>query len=264
MSTELAVIFLRSAFAIFTLMTIVWIESVRRRDASIVDLVWGLGFVIVGWTSFVCVSLASSSVKYDALLLPVLTSIWGIRLSVYLYWRNHGKPEDYRYQAMRRKWGKSFPWISAMSVFALQGLVMWVVSLPLQVSVIGSLQPSIWLWIGLCLFAIGFFFEAVGDWQLARFKLNQSNANRVLDSGLWRYTRHPNYFGDFVVWWAFFFLSVSQTGVWWTFIGPLFMSILLMKISGVTLLEKSLVVKKPQYADYVARTNAFFPGPPKR
>ncbi len=242
-------------------MIIVWLESLRRKDASIVDLVWGFGFAVVAWTAY----FSAEETESSRLLLPILTSIWGLRLSAYLAWRNHGRPEDYRYQAMRKKWGDAFPIASLLTVFVVQGVVMWVVSLPVQ---IGTTSPNhVVSWsvvIGIAIWAIGLFFESVGDWQLARFKSDPGNAGRVLDTGLWRFTRHPNYFGDFVVWWGIYFVAVALSGVWWTAIGPIVMSIFLMRISGVTLLEKSLRKTKPDYADYEQRTNAFFPGIPSK
>ena len=245
-------------------MLIVWLLSLYCQDASIVDIAWGLGFVLVAWTafSFACRSMDDARTN---LLLPVLTTVWGVRLSGHLFLRNHRRPEDYRYQAMRRKWGERFPWVSLVTVFGVQGLVMWVVSLPVQ---IGSGMPgqsiNAMTMLGIACWGIGLFFESVGDWQLARFKSNPANVGRVLDTGVWRYTRHPNYFGDFLVWWGFFLVSFSLTAVWWTVVGPVTMSIFLTRISGVTLLEKSLSQTKPEYAEYVARTNAFFPGPRRR
>jgi len=246
-----------SATVISGLMFTVWIISLMLRDVSIVDLIWGFGFVLVGWTSV----LTTQSGNW---ILPLLTTIWGLRLSGYLAWRNHGQSEDYRYRAMRNHHGKSFPLVSIVTVFGLQGLIMWIVSLPLQAGTIATNSAWNWLLIpGVVLWAIGLCFETLGDWQLASFKANRNNSGTVLDSGLWRYTRHPNYFGDFAVWWGLYFVAMSYSGAWWTVIGPIVMSVFLMRVSGVTLLEKSLTKTKPQYADYIARTNAFFPGPPR-
>lgn len=245
-----------SALVISGLMTLTWLMSLALKNASIVDLVWGFGFVLVAWSSF----LSTNSEQWP---LPILTTIWGLRLSAYLAWRNHGQPEDYRYEAMRKHHGDSFPVVSLFTVFCLQGFIMWIVSLPLQAGQV-SVETS-WQWLlapGVILWTIGFCFESVGDWQLARFKADSDNAGNVCDSGLWRYTRHPNYFGDFTVWWGLFLISVSDSNAWWTIVGPIVMSILLMRVSGVTLLERSLTKTKPQYADYIARTNSFFPGPP--
>lgn len=250
-------VYATSAIVITLLMTAVWLVSLRLRDASIIDLVWGLGFALVVWSA----TISSESQQW---LLPVLTTIWGLRLSLYLAWRNHGQPEDPRYQAMRRHHGHAFPVVSLLTVFGLQGLVMWVVSLPLQAgSLPGDTDWSALKVVGMLLWAVGLFFEATGDWQLARFRSDPHNAGRVLDSGLWRYTRHPNYFGDFLVWWGLYLVSVSISQAWWTAIGPLVMSVFLMRVSGVTLLEKSLRRSRPQYVEYIERTNAFFPWRPR-
>ncbi|TWT64891.1 DUF1295 domain-containing protein [Allorhodopirellula solitaria] len=244
------------AAVIGVLMVSVWLVSLYRRDVSIIDIVWGLGFVLVAWTAY-----AMRSEPGDSLLVPVLTTIWGLRLSAYLGWRNHGQGEDPRYQKMRSKWGDAFPWVSLLTVFGVQAAVMWVVSLPLQSLYDGADDSRVGMSVfGVILFSVGLFFEAVGDWQLARFKANPTNAGQVMDQGLWRYTRHPNYFGDFLVWWGLFFTAYATSHVGWAIIGPIVMSIFLMRVSGVTLLEKSLEESKPGYREYVERTNAFFPG----
>ncbi len=250
-----------SAIAVTILMMLVWLESLRRGDVSIVDCVWGLGFAVVSWAAYWCAT-DRSGVN---ILLPALTTVWGVRLSAYLTWRNHGKPEDYRYRAMREKWGDSFPLVSLFTVYGLQGVVMWIVSLPIQVGTVSATQLTTSLLVaGISLWAVGLLFETIGDWQLARFKSDPENQGRVLDTGLWRYTRHPNYFGDAVVWWGLSLVAYSTSGAWWTVVGPIAMTILLMKVSGVTLLEESLHKTKPGYESYAARTNAFFPGPPRR
>jgi len=256
MSPELASVLARSAVAIATMMTAVWLLSLWLKDASIVDLAWGMGFVIVAWTAY---GLANGA---RSMVLPVLVTIWGLRLSGYLFWRNHGKPEDYRYLAMRQKWGGSFPIVSLLTVFLLQGLVMWVVSLPVQAGTALAIESRPWvLASGVVVWCVGLFFESFGDWQLARFKSDPQNSGRVLDSGLWRFTRHPNYFGDFLVWWGLYVVAMSQCDAWWTIVGPAAMSVFLVRVSGVALLETKLTTTKPDYAAYVSRTNAFFPGP---
>jgi steroid 5-alpha reductase family enzyme len=248
-----------NACVIAGLMLTVWLISLVLTDVSIVDIAWGLGFVLVAWTSF----LAGTSSESN-LLLPVLTTAWGLRLSGYLAWRNIGTPEDYRYREMRKRWPRSFPVRSLLTVFALQGVLMWIIALPMQ-TVRPSAAPSvIFTVVGVLLWVTGFLFESVGDWQLARFKADPTNSGRVMDRGLWRYTRHPNYFGDFLAWWGFYFLALASGGPWWSVVGPLVMSVLLMRVSGVTLLEKSLRHRKQGYAEYAARTNAFFPWWPRQ
>lgn len=261
MSSELQTAFATSAVTITGLMLFVWLVSLRLKDVSIIDLVWGLGFVLVVWA----VWLRSDNPQSADWILPLLTTVWGLRLSGHLGWRNHGQPEDRRYREMRQKWGTMFPWLSLITVFGLQGAVMGVVSLPLQAGIATADHNNyILLTPGIVVWAAGLFFESVGDWQLARFRANPHNAGKVLDSGLWRYTRHPNYFGDFLVWWGLYLVAVSQSSVWWTIVGPIVMSVFLIRVSGVTLLEKSLRESRPGYSDYVARTNAFFPWMPAK
>ncbi|HKX76015.1 MAG TPA: DUF1295 domain-containing protein [Acidimicrobiia bacterium] len=249
-----------AAATVAGLMLITWLVSGLVKDASIVDLVWGLGFVLVAWAVYLRSPLRSNV----SLLILILVTVWGLRLSLYLAWRNLGKGEDYRYRAMRAKHGGKFFWVSLGTVYGLQGVLMWIVSLPIQA---GISQPSpdphpALITLGVAVWAVGLFFETVGDWQLARFKANPANQGTVMDRGLWRYTRHPNYFGDFCVWWGLYLIALAA-GHWWAIIGPLVMSALLMRYSGAGLLEKTIIQRRPGYDDYVRRTNAFFPGPPK-
>lgn len=235
-----------------------WLVSLPIKNSSIVDIFWGFGFVIIVWATFV----AAGSASPRSVLVSVLTSLWGLRLAGYLAWRNVGKGEDYRYQAMRERFGTRFPLISLFVVFWLQGVIMWIVAMPIQVSHFAA-APLGWIdAVGAIAWTIGWLFESVGDWQLARFKSNPENRDKVMDSGLWRYTRHPNYFGDFLVWWGFYLIALAG-GAWWTIFSPILMSVLLMHVSGVTLLERSLKKHRPGYDDYVARTSAFFPWPPR-
>mgnify|MGYP001821060356 CR=1 FL=1 len=252
-------ILLLNACVIAGLMLTVWLISLPLSDVSIVDIAWGLGFVLVAWTSF----LAGTSSESN-LLLPVLTTAWGLRLSGYLAWRNIGKPEDYRYREMRNYRPRSFPIRSLLTIFALQGVLMWIIALPLQ-TVQSADSPSVVLMlIGVLLWLTGFVFESVGDWQLARFKSDPTNSGRVMDRGLWRYTRHPNYFGDFLVWWGLYLVALEGHGTWWTIVGPLVMSFLLIRVSGVAMLEKTITSRRPGYPEYIRRTGAFFPRPPRR
>ena len=244
------------------LTTLVWLVSLIKRDASIIDIFWGLGFVTLAWFYRSRVPIES----FRQTLVPLLVTLWGLRLATYIFWRNRGQGEDYRYAAMRQKWGSRFPLLSLFIVFWLQGFLFWLIGMPLlQVQV--CRQPTGWSWLdllGLTLFAVGFFFEAVGDWQLARFKADPTNKGKVLDRGLWRYTRHPNYFGDATLWWGFGCFAFATTAGLWTLFSPILMSLLIIKVSGVALLEKGLTEAKPQYRDYVRRTSAFLPRPPRR
>jgi steroid 5-alpha reductase family enzyme len=253
-----------AAVAVAVLMVGIWLVSLVLRNASIVDITWGLGFVVVAWVSALRADAASGA----ASVLVAMVTVWGLRLGVYLFWRNHGNGEDYRYVAMRRRWGKRFWLISLATVFVLQGALMWIVSLPVQVAHVGDARDGalagVALVIGLALYAIGLLFEVVGDAQLARFKADPTNEGKVMRSGLWRYTRHPNYFGDACVWWGVGIVAQAVTGTWWALLGPLVMNILLLRVSGVALLERSLRKRKPDYAEYVRTTSAFVPRPPRQ
>jgi steroid 5-alpha reductase family enzyme len=244
-----------AAIVIAGAMLALWMLSLALEDSSIVDIFWGLGFVLVAWVVALRVGWSPRSV-----LAVALVTVWGLRLAVHLAVRNIGKGEDPRYQAMRRTRGSTWWWKSLFIVFTFQGVLMWVVSLPLQESIIrgGTLGPMDAL--ATAVFVTGLFFEAVGDWQLVRFKAQAQNRGRVMDQGLWRYTRHPNYFGDFLVWWGLYGLALAA-GAWWTVVGPLVMSLLLLRVSGVTLLEQGMK-SRPGYEDYVRRTSAFFPRSP--
>jgi steroid 5-alpha reductase family enzyme len=241
------------------LLTAVWIVSLIRKDASIVDPFWSLVFITLGTTYRF-----ASDTDYGARPAVVLglLFVWGVRLSAYLFWRNAGKGEDFRYQAMRKRQGPRFPIKSLFTVFWLQAILAWVVSLPLLSAVDGTNAWGIFDNLGLVVWTIGIVFEVAGDFQLARFKADPSNQGKVMDQGVWAYTRHPNYFGDFMVWWGFFLFALGSGG-WWSFPGPLLMSVLLMRVSRAALLEKRLGKTREGYAESVRTTNAFFPGPKK-
>lgn len=255
-------IFLYYGLAIASWMLLFWLLSIPMRNVAIVDIAWGLGFVIVSLVTLLLVESPSPG----ALLLVAMTVVWGLRLSGYLAWRNLGKPEDKRYKEMRDLRGGKFIWTSLWMIFGAQGVLVWIISLPLQLGIPQSYPGWHPLhFVGLAIWLIGFLFETIGDAQLVRFKSNPANKGQVLNIGLWRYTRHPNYFGDFLVWWGIFVTSVA--GVWsnsWTIIGPLLMSYLLMKFSGVPMLESSMKASRPGYAEYVRQTSGFFPWWPKR
>jgi steroid 5-alpha reductase family enzyme len=251
-----------AAIAIVALMLVTWTISVVITNASIVDIVWGLGFVVVAWVVRLT---GDDGLEARQWLLVAMTTVWGLRLGGYLFWRNHGAGEDYRYRAMRKRWGPNFRWISLGTVFGLQGLLMWIVSLPVQIGQTDA-TPGIGAIaiIGIVVWLVGLFFEVVGDAQLARFKADPANAGVVMDRGLWKYTRHPNYFGDACVWWGIA-LVAAETGTGaWGLIGAVVMTVLLRRVSGVTLLERSLVKRRAGYVEYVARTSPFVPRPPKR
>jgi steroid 5-alpha reductase family enzyme len=250
-----------AAVVIAVIMIATWLTSLAVHNASIVDITWGLGFVAVGWA----VRSRVDGNHDRQQLLAAMTTIWGLRLAIYLFGRNHGKGEDYRYRAMRKKWGPRFAWVSLVTVFATQGTLMWIVSLPLQLGQVNA-RPGLGLltWVGVGVWLVGLAFEGVGDAQLARFKGDPANAGKVMDQGLWRYTRHPNYFGDACVWSGIGLVAAETSTGRWGLIGPVVMTVLLRRVSGVTLLEKSLIKRREGYDAYVARTSPFIPLPPKR
>jgi steroid 5-alpha reductase family enzyme len=192
----------------------------------------------------------------------VFVALWAIRLAGHITWRHRGQPEDHRYQAIRRRNEPHFQWKSLYLVFGLQGVLAWIISLPLLAAIASQRDFGVLDLLGIVLWTTGFLFETVADWQLTRFKSDARNHGRVMDRGLWRYTRHPNYFGEFCVWWGFYLMALAAGG-WWSIISPLLMSLLLLRVSGVALLEKDIAERRPAYRDYIARTNAFVPGSPR-
>ena len=255
-------IYLQALIAIMILMTLLWIVSVFIKNVSIVDLFWDFGFVI---TSFVYYFNTEGFLLRKTILL-ILVTLWGLRLSSYLAWRNVGKGEDFRYQQFRKSYGeKRYWWISFFQTFMLQGILMWLISAPLLGAQYYSSNSELNLfdYLGILLWIIGFAFEAGGDFQLARFKRNPENKGKVLNYGFWRYTRHPNYFGDSAVWWGYGIICIAA-GSYVPILGSILMTALIIKVSGVALLEKSLKEKKPQYKEYIEKTSAFIPWFPKK
>jgi steroid 5-alpha reductase family enzyme len=248
--------------AILCFMMIAWVLSLILKDASIVDIFWGLGFVLVAWITF----LLAEGYWGRRLLLTGLVTLWGVRLALHIGVRNHGKGEDPRYQAWRKQHGKDFWWVSLFKIFILQGFLLWVISLAVQAGQWSS-KPDQLTWLGFCgllIWAVGFVFESVGDRQLSRFKADPGNKGKVMDRGLWHYTRHPNYFGESLMWWGLFFIALENINNLWTIISPITITFLLLKVSGVVLLEKTIVKRRPKYEDYIKGTSAFIPWFPKR
>ena len=255
--TELTVWF-TALPALLAAAALTWVVSVARRNVTIVDTLWSLLFVLAA----AMYAWAAAPPTRRAWLVLAMVGAWGLRLAVYLAWRNWGHEEDHRYRAIRLRNEPNFALKSLWLIFVFQALLAWLISLPLAGAISGDAPLGPLDVLGVALWAVGLFFEAVGDWQLARFKADPHNAGRVMDRGLWRYTRHPNYFGDFCVWWGLYVVAASA-GAWWSIVGPLVMSFLLLRFSGVTLLESDIGARRPAYAEYVRRTNTFFPGPPR-
>jgi steroid 5-alpha reductase family enzyme len=197
-------------------------------------------------------------------LIVLITTIWGLRLTIHIFIRNWGHGEDFRYQKWRQEAGSKWWWQSFFKVFLLQGGLMWIISVPLLAAQISPTPARlVWLdYVGLAAWVTGFIFEAGGDWQLVRFKANPENKGKLLKTGLWRYTRHPNYFGDALQWWAYY-LFAAAAGGFWSIFSPVLMTLLLRNVSGVAMLESTLKDSKPGYKEYVETTNAFIPWFPR-
>jgi steroid 5-alpha reductase family enzyme len=258
-------LFLAGLAVVAALALLTWLLSLRLGKVAIVDSLWSVMFLFAA-CSYALGARELAHPPARTLLVLALVTIWALRLSVYITWRNWGHGEDRRYQAIRARNEPHFALKSLYLVFLLQALLAWIISLPL----FGALRPqatpdalSALDFAGIALWLLGFVFEAGGDWQLARFKARADSQGQVMDRGFWRLTRHPNYFGEFCIWWGFYLLALAA-GAWWSLPAPLLMSVLLMRVSGVTLLEQDIGQRRPQYAEYIRRTNAFFPGPPKR
>ncbi len=251
---------------LMALIVILWLISVRLKDVSFIDGFWALGMVIMAALTFAQTPHGAVPRKF---LLLALTSIWGVRLAIHLFsrWRREGV--DPRYARilgrLMDKKGWSFAKAALIQVFILQAPLLWFVCLPAQLGQFASepAQLGVLAWIGTAFALTGIAFESIGDAQLRRFRSDPATKGKVLETGLWRFTRHPNYFGDTLTWWGIWLVAAESTPGIWSFAGPLILTILLTKWSGVPLLEHGMSKTRPDYADYVRRTSAFFPLPPK-
>lgn len=260
---SLVEVWLGGAAAIFVAMTLLWLLSLYLKDASIVDSIWGPGYLVAAIAYFVLAENGAESRQY---LILALVALWSLRLGGYITWRNWGEGEDFRYVRWREKHGKIWWWRSYLQVFLLQGFFQVIISAPLLGAIyFGETTDNLTIldYTAVLVWVFGFAFEAGGDLQLARFKANPENKGKVLDTGFWRYTRHPNYFGDAAQWWAFYLIALSA-GAWWTIFAPAFMTFLLLRVSGVAMLERDIAERRPAYRDYIERTSAFIPLPPKK
>jgi steroid 5-alpha reductase family enzyme len=242
----------------FGMMSMAWVLSLRLRDVSIVDILWAPAFGVLAWS---CAA-AAQLISWRGWLSLGLVTVWGIRLGTHIFarWRRLGH-EDYRYTAIRNGHGADFPFTSLFWIFWLQALLLWIISWPLQAIFEKSL-PLNWLdAVGMAVSAAGIVIEAIADAELTRFRADPANKGRVLTTGIWAWSRHPNYFGDFMLWWGFYIVALAAGGPWWTVLGPVVMSALLLRYSGVGLLEETIVDRRPGYAEYMRRTSAFVPWP---
>jgi steroid 5-alpha reductase family enzyme len=254
-------LFLLTGGVIFLLMTLLWLVSLLLKDASIIDICWGIIFVIITWLVF---QLTPQGYLPRKLLLCTLVTIWGIRLALHLGIRNIGKPEDFRYAHWRAENGERWWWVLFFQVFLLQGFLIWVISAPI-IAAQTSGFPAILTpldWLGTWVWIVGFGFETIGDLQLMIFKRDPANCGKLLTAGLWKFTRHPNYFGEAVLWWGFYIIALAA-GRGWTIFSPILMTFLLIRISGVAMLERTMK-QKPGYEEYMQQTSPFLPWFPNK
>lgn len=251
-------IYLYSLVAIGLFAMLGWILSLMRDNVTHVDSMWSLFFILAAYTTALFVYEGQLRVY----LVLAFVTIWAVRLCAYLTWRNWGPHEDHRYVQIRQNNEPHFWLKSIYIIFGLQAVLAWVISLSLYGAIDSNAPFNILDYLGSLLFLFGFVWESVADWQLTRFKNNLQNTGKVLDTGLWRYSRHPNYFGECCIWWGFYLFALAG-GAWWAIISPLLMTLLLLKISGVSLLETNITERRPAYQEYIQSTNSFIPGSPK-
>ena len=243
---------------LFVYMNLWFIFSLIKKRNDVADVAWGLGFVLIAWTSF----FLSHNFDMRGLAVCLLVSVWGLRLAWHIHSRNKGKLEDSRYLAWRKEWGKWFYLRSYLQIYLLQGALLFLIILPVLFInknagiALGALDA-----IGVLIWICGFCIEAVGDAQLARFIKNTANKGRLMQRGLWAYTRHPNYFGEVTQWWGIWLVALSVPGGWFGIVGPITITILILKVSGIPMLEKKME-ENPEFAQYKRRVSMFFPLPP--
>lgn len=248
-------IYILSIALLFVYMTSIFLFALWLKDNSIVDIAYGLAFVLVGWSGL----LTLGSGHPRQWLIVLLVTFWGVRLAAHIFLRKQGEGEDFRYKQWRKSWGKTFVWRSFLQIFMLQGTVIFLVALPVLLVInnpgghMGFFDLA-----GVMVWLIGFSFEAVGDWQLLQFKRNSANQGKIIQHGLWRFTRHPNYFGEALLWWGIFLIAFNTKFGMWAIISPLLIDFLLLKVSGIPMLEAKYA-NNPEFINYKARTSAFFP-----
>ena len=253
-----ALVLLITAAALLALQGVTFVVALKVGRHSVVDTAWGIGIALAALAAFLT-SFGHGDPTRRALLLAA-SAVWGLRLAAYVGRRNHGKPEDPRYADMLR--GKTNLYALRM-VYLLQAAILWLATVPVQLGMLERSPAGPLAVIGTVLFVAGFAFESVGDWQLARFKAS-AGPGQIMDRGLWRYTRHPNYFGDFCMWWGLFGISVGSWHELPALVGPLLMSFILIRGTGARMTDRRMTASRPRYADYVTRTSGFIPRPPKR
>ncbi len=251
--------FITLAIVLFVYMTLWFVVSLIKKRNDVADIGWGLGFILLAWVSYYI----SPEPGLRGLIVSILISIWGLRLASHIYLRNKGKTEDYRYKAWREEWGKYFFIRSYLQVYLLQGFLLFLIVMPaLLINNKPNEALDIYFYVGAIIWAIGFFFEAVGDMQLAKFLKDANNKGKLMQGGLWAYTRHPNYFGEVLGWWGIWIISIGASGAIVGLIGPLTITLLILKVSGIPMLERKMK-EHPDFAEYSRKTSMFIPLPRK-
>jgi len=252
-------VFLLSALTIFVYMTLFFLLAQALKDNGIVDIGWGIGFIVLSTV----LAFTGIEITQRQFLLYILIFLWGFRLSFHIFLRNNGKPEDFRYANWRKEWGKFVVIRAFLQVFMLQGFFIFIIALPIIITKLSSPESlGIIEIVGAAIWLVGFYFEAMGDYELLKFKKDPKNKGQIITTGLWKYTRHPNYFGECVMWWGIFIVSIPSDYVWITIISPIVITWLLTRVSGVPMLEEKYKGNK-QFEDYAKKTNAFVPWLPK-
>jgi len=268
---SMLIIITYSALFLFGYIFIAFIVGTIKKNNGIMDIFYGPGFFVLALTSLVFYFILNNSIEIRQIIITILVFIWSLRLATYVFIRNRGKPEDYRYKAMRERWKTNIVWKSFTKIYLFQGLIIFIVAFPVWFTNISTNPPlgdlldftGITLWIGVLIWLIGFLFETFGDYQLYNFKKEPNNKGKVLDKGLWRYIQHPNYFGEVIQWWGIFIIAIAVPFGFISIVGPIFISYMIIKVSGIRLLEKHFE-GDDKYADYIRRTSSSFPWFPKK
>jgi len=256
----MTVVMLGAAVVLLLTMNTMFVIGTRAGDNSLIDIAYGPAFVLACLGAWLA---AGAEMHFRPLLMLCLLCLWAVRLGLHIGLRHRGRGEDYRYRNFRQAWGETFVWRSFLQIYMLQGLVVFLVAMPVLLAIARPGPGLVWTDIlGTALFAVGFLFEAAGDWQLARFKKNPDSKGRIMTTGLWRYTRHPNYFGEALLWWGFFFLGLGSEHGWYGLVSPVLIGFLLLKVSGIPMLEEKYR-GQPEFEAYKKATSAFFPWPPR-
>lgn len=253
-------VLLGAAVALLLTMNTMFVIGTKSHDNSLIDIAYGPAFALACLGAWLA---GGMEMHFRPLLMFGLLCLWAVRLAVHIGLRHRGRGEDFRYRNFREQWGETFVWRSFLQIYMLQGLVVFLVAMPVLVTMAKPGPGLVWTdLLGVFLFAVGFFFEAVGDWQLTRFKRSPAAKGRIMTTGLWRYTRHPNYFGEALLWWGFFFLGLGSAYGWYGLVSPVLIAFLLLKVSGIPMLEEKYK-GQPEFEAYKSVTSAFFPWPPR-